>query len=40
MPHYKARMGWMILWYSSFGSAFNEDVGATTLVGEDIAIIN
>lgn len=34
LQHYKARMGWSIPWYSSFGSDFNEDVGATTAEGE------
>tara|TARA_R100001369_G_scaffold80430_1_gene110812 strand:+ start:27046 stop:27801 length:756 start_codon:yes stop_codon:yes gene_type:complete len=31
---YKTRMGWTIPWYSSYGSDFNEDVGATTEEGE------
>ncbi|WP_116364507.1 DUF899 domain-containing protein [Parahaliea mediterranea] len=31
---YKARMGWTIPWYSSLGSDFNVDFGATTEQGE------
>lgn len=32
---YKARMGWTMPWFSSFGSDFNYDFGATTDQGED-----
>jgi predicted dithiol-disulfide oxidoreductase (DUF899 family) len=31
---YKARMGWAISWYSSFGSEFNYDFGGTDEEGE------
>jgi len=31
---YKARMGWNVPWYSSEGTSFNEDFGATTPQGE------
>ncbi len=32
---YKVRMGWEFQWYSSFGSDFNVDFGATTDQGEE-----
>jgi predicted dithiol-disulfide oxidoreductase (DUF899 family) len=32
---YKARMGWQLPWYSSFGSEFNYDLGATTDEGDE-----
>jgi hypothetical protein len=31
---FKARMGWTVPWYSSFGSDFNYDFGVTTDAGE------
>lgn len=34
LKRYKARMGWDLSWYSSFGSDFNVDIGATTNDGE------
>jgi predicted dithiol-disulfide oxidoreductase (DUF899 family) len=35
---FKQRMGWNIPWYSSFGSDFNYDFGATTKDGEVSAL--
>ncbi len=35
LERYKARMGWDMRWYSSFGSDFNVDFGATTSEGEE-----
>ena len=32
---YKAKMGWDLPWYSSFGSPFNYDMGATLDAGEN-----
>lgn len=32
---FKARMGWSMPWYSSFGTDFNRDFGATTDHGEE-----
>lgn len=34
LEDFKARMGWTIPWYSSFGSDFNDDFGVTTAAGE------
>ena len=35
---FKARMGWSIPWYSSFGSDFNYDFGVTTDEGETFGL--
>jgi predicted dithiol-disulfide oxidoreductase (DUF899 family) len=35
---YKARMGWTLPWYSSFGSDFNVDFGVTTDEGETFGL--
>lgn len=35
---FKARMGWTIPWYSSFGSDFNTDFGVTTDAGETFGL--
>ena len=35
---FKARMGWTIPWYSSFGSDFNPDFGVTTGAGETFGL--
>lgn len=35
---YKARMGWTIPWYSSFGSDFNTDFDVTTEQGETFGL--
>jgi predicted dithiol-disulfide oxidoreductase (DUF899 family) len=35
---FKARMGWAVPWYSSFGSDFNYDFGVTTDVGETFGL--
>jgi predicted dithiol-disulfide oxidoreductase (DUF899 family) len=35
---FKARMGWTIPWYSSFGSDFNNDFGVTTNEGETFGL--
>lgn len=35
---YKARMGWTIPWYSSFGTDFNYDFGVTTDAGETFGL--
>ncbi|MFA0812938.1 DUF899 domain-containing protein [Microbulbifer epialgicus] len=34
LPAVSERMGWQVPWYSSFGSDFNQDFGATTENGE------
>ncbi|MBH3421270.1 DUF899 domain-containing protein [Pseudomonas gessardii] len=34
LEDYRKRMGWDLPWYSSFGSEFNADLGATTAKGE------
>lgn len=35
---FKARMGWTVPWYSSFGSDFNYDFGVTTDTGETFGL--
>jgi predicted dithiol-disulfide oxidoreductase (DUF899 family) len=35
---FKARMGWTVPWYSSFGSDFNYDFGVTTDAGETFGL--
>ncbi len=34
----RARMGWTVPWYSSYGSGFNDDMGVTTDTGESFAL--
>ena len=38
IERYKARMGWTVPWYSSFGSDFNTDFGVTTDAGETFGL--
>ncbi len=38
IERYKARMGWTVPWFSSFGSDFNVDFGVTTDEGETFGL--